>query len=42
MTLILYFISTPMLERRMQKKPGWEEYAARTRMFIPWFPKENV
>ena len=42
MTMILYFISTPMLERRMQKKPGWEEYAARARKFIPWFPKENV
>ena len=42
MTSILYFISTPMLERRMQKKPGWEAYAAQTRKFIPWFTKENV
>lgn len=42
MTSILYLISTPMLEHRMKKKPGWNDYAKRTNRFIPWFPKENV
>lgn len=42
MTSILYFISTPMLEHRLKKKPGWEAYAQRTPRFIPWFPKERV
>ncbi|QMS85329.1 DUF1295 domain-containing protein [Candidatus Xianfuyuplasma coldseepsis] len=34
-TLILYFISTPLLEERMQKKDGWQAYVATTNKFFP-------
>jgi steroid 5-alpha reductase family enzyme len=33
--LVLYFISTPLLEQRMKTKGGWDEYASKTNMFIP-------
>lgn len=40
-TLLLLFVSgVPMLERSMQKKPGYEEYARRTSIFLPWFSKK--
>jgi len=42
MTYILVFISTPMVERRMQKKAGWAEYKSSTNMFLPWFKKEKI
>ena len=42
MTYILVFISIPILERRMQKKAGWDEYAATTSRFIPWPTKEKI
>ena len=39
-TLLLLFVSgVPMLEKAMKKKPGFAEYAARTSIFVPWFPK---
>lgn len=34
-TLVLYFISTPLLEERMKKKEGWEQYSDVTPMFFP-------
>ncbi len=41
--LITFFLlkisGVPMLEAAMQKKPGWEEYANRVSVFVPWFPK---
>ncbi len=39
-TLFLLKISgIPMLEAAMQQKPGWNDYARRVSVFIPWFPK---
>ena len=29
----------PLLERDMKNRPGYAEYAAKTSIFIPWFPK---
>jgi steroid 5-alpha reductase family enzyme len=34
-TVVLYFISTPLLEEKMKEKPEWEEYAKKTPMFLP-------
>jgi steroid 5-alpha reductase family enzyme len=33
-TLVLYFISTPLLEKSMKEKEGWDAYAKRTSMFL--------
>ena len=42
-TLLLLFVSgVPMLERAMKDRPGYAAYAARTSIFIPWFPKPNI
>lgn len=39
-TLLLRFVSgVPMLEKRMSKSPGWDDYAHQTNAFIPWFKK---
>ncbi len=42
--LITFFLlkvsGVPMLEAAMQKKPGWEAYAKRVSVFIPWFTKQ--
>lgn len=35
-TIVLYFISTPLLEEKMSKKEGWEPYAKETPMFFPF------
>lgn len=41
-TFLLLFVSgVPLLEKNMKKKPGFEEYAAKTSIFIPWFPKKK-
>lgn len=42
-TVVLYFISTPLLETRMKKYSEWNEYAAKTAMFLPFkiFRKEG-
>lgn len=41
--LITFFLlkvsGVPMLEVAMQKKPGWEAYARRVSVFVPWFPR---
>ena len=40
-TWLLRFVSgVPMLEESMRKRPGFEEYAAKTNAFIPWIPKK--
>jgi len=40
-TLLLRFVSgVPMLEKRMSKKEGWEDYAEKTNAFFPWTPKK--
>jgi steroid 5-alpha reductase family enzyme len=40
-TFLLLFVSgVPLLEKSMKKKPGYEEYAHKTSVFIPWFPKK--
>jgi steroid 5-alpha reductase family enzyme len=41
MFYVLYFISTPLLEARMQKYEGWDDYAARTNKFFAWFPTKT-
>jgi steroid 5-alpha reductase family enzyme len=38
--LILKVSGVPMLEASMQKRPDFAAYAARTNMFVPWFPKK--
>ncbi|MBM7562068.1 DUF1295 domain-containing protein [Fusibacter tunisiensis] len=41
-TLLLRFVSgVPLLEKSMQKRPGFEAYAAKTNVFIPWIPKKG-
>jgi steroid 5-alpha reductase family enzyme len=41
-TYLLRFVSgVPMLEKRMKESPGWDEYAAMTNAFIPWFKKKR-
>lgn len=37
--LILKVSGIPMLEKRMQEKEGFEEYARKTNAFFPWFQK---
>lgn len=42
MTYLLRFVSgVPMLEKRMQKYPEFEEYAKETNIFLPWFKRES-
>ncbi len=38
-TLILFVSGVPMLEKRYQGRPDFEEYKKRTSAFFPWFPK---
>lgn len=40
-TLLLFVSGVPLLEKAMADKPGYREYAARTSVFIPWFPKKK-
>jgi steroid 5-alpha reductase family enzyme len=40
-TFLLLFVSgVPLLEKKYQGRPDWEEYKKRTSRFIPWFPKK--
>lgn len=40
-TLLLLFVSgVPLLEKAMKERPGYAEYAAKTSVFFPWFPKK--
>ena len=40
-TMLLLFVSgVPLLERDMKNRPGYAEYAEKTSIFIPWFPKK--
>jgi steroid 5-alpha reductase family enzyme len=40
MTLMFYFISIPMIDKRMTvKKTGYKNYKSTTPGLIPWFPK---
>ena len=40
-TVLLLFVSgVPLLERDMKNRPGYAEYAEKTSIFIPWFPKK--
>lgn len=38
--LLLFVSGVPLLERSMKKKPGFSEYARKTNVFFPWFPKK--
>ncbi|KND47392.1 MAG: 3-oxo-5-alpha-steroid 4-dehydrogenase 1 [Parcubacteria bacterium C7867-004] len=37
--LLIKVSGIPLLEKRMEGKPGWKEYQQKTSAFIPWFPK---
>lgn len=40
-TFLLLFVSgVPLLEKKYKDNPQFQEYAKRTSMFIPWFPKK--
>ena len=40
-TYLLLFVSgVPMLEKSFAKRPGYKEYADKTPVFFPWFPKK--
>ena len=40
-TYLLRFVSgVPMLEKAMVNRPGFEEYARKTNIFVPWFEKK--
>ena len=40
-TILLVFVSgVPLLERAMKDRPGFEEYAKETSIFIPWFKRK--
>jgi steroid 5-alpha reductase family enzyme len=34
--LLIYVSGIPMLEKLMEKKEGWAEYAAKTPALVPW------
>lgn len=41
-TWLLVFVSgVPLLEKAMMKRPEFVEYASRTSIFFPWFPKKK-
>jgi steroid 5-alpha reductase family enzyme len=40
MALVLMKISTPLLEKHMEKYDGWEDYKKETPMIFPWGPTE--
>ncbi len=40
-SLLLFVSGVPLLEKRYEKKPGFNEYKERTSIFIPWFPKKG-
>ena len=37
--LILKVSGIPMLERKMAENPDFAEYASKTSVFLPWFPR---
>lgn len=40
-TVLLLFVSgVPLLEKDMKNRPGYAEYAKKTSIFLPWFPKK--
>lgn len=40
-TYLLLFVSgVPMLEKSFANRPGYKQYADRTPVFFPWFPKK--
>lgn len=40
-TYLLRFVSgVPMLEKAMANRPGFEDYARRTNIFVPWFERK--
>lgn len=38
-TLVLRFISIPLLEEKMSKREGWEDYSKRVNIMFPWVKK---
>ena len=39
-TLLFLFISLPLIENRMAKKPGYAEHAHKIPLLVPWFPQK--
>lgn len=40
--LLLYVSGIPMLEKRYEGNPAFEEYKARTSALLPWFPRKQA
>jgi len=40
-TLVLRFISIPLLEEKMKKREGWDEYSKRVNIMFPWVKNGN-
>lgn len=40
--LVRYVSGVPLLEKHYEGNKAFEQYAERTNIFIPWFPKEKV
>jgi steroid 5-alpha reductase family enzyme len=41
MTLFLLRVSgVSLLEKTLEKRPGYQEYIHKTSAFIPWFPRK--
>jgi steroid 5-alpha reductase family enzyme len=42
-TLLILFVSgIPLLEAKQMKSPEFRDYARRTSIFVPWFPKKST
>jgi steroid 5-alpha reductase family enzyme len=42
MTYFLVFATgARLLEKHMAGRPGWDDYVARTSMFVPWPPRRT-
>jgi steroid 5-alpha reductase family enzyme len=39
--LLLKVSGVPMLEAALSKRAGWQSYAARVSVFVPWFPRRG-
>jgi steroid 5-alpha reductase family enzyme len=37
----MFVSGVPMLEKNFANRPGYKEYAEKTPVFFPWFPKKD-
>ncbi|HYC53900.1 MAG TPA: DUF1295 domain-containing protein [Candidatus Binatia bacterium] len=38
-TAMFVFVSVPLIDRRMQRRPGYDEHSRRVSALVPWFPR---